>query len=146
MDYIVKPFEGINDIKFGMTQLEVELKVGKAESSKTILLNNIVEYRDDILFVYVENSLADIRFSDKFQYEKHNIVLDETKLINNEKTVDLLINKAGTLPSDIVKNCIVFHGIGVCFLGFKNAKMQTEKELRFYSKERARFYKIFLKA
>ena len=146
MDFIIKPFEGINEIKFGMFQSEVEAIIGKSEETKTALLNNILEFRNDIIFVYINEKLSDIRFSKSCQYEKHNIVLNDIVLNNDENTVNKLIKMPKTLPSEIVKNCIVFYGIGACFAGFKEGKIRPDRELRFFSKERLGFYKIFLNA
>jgi hypothetical protein len=143
MNYIFKPFEGINEIRFGMSQEEVEILEGETDDIKeNPIFREIIEIRNGISYIYRSKRLIEIKFGEKFDFDKNSIIWSNIKIYNDIETINILSDMPETKHSEIVKGVIVFHGIGICFSGFKKMKLIIEKELTFYSIERIRFFEI----
>jgi len=143
MEYIFKPFKGINEINFGMSQRDVEVLEGETNNIKeNSVYREIIETRNGVLYIYRNNKLIEIKFNESFDFDKNSIIWNNIKVFNDLKTIEILSNIPETKHSEIVRGVIVFHGIGACFSGFKKMKLIIEKELIFYSIERMRFYEI----
>jgi len=143
MEYFFRPFEGVNNVKFGMTQSEVETITDKAtEIIENPILNEINEIRNCVSYVYRNGKLIEFKFGEDFNYNQNSIIFSGMVLCNDLETIEKLSMNPENKISDIVRGVVVFHGIGACFSGFKKMKLNIEKEICFYSKDRLRFYEI----
>ena len=147
MEYNIVPYEGINNIKYGMTQTEVETIAGKAdEIIDDIVMREKREKRNDIIFIYRSEKLVTLVFSEHFMLGKHAVLLNGIPLYVNEETIIVLQQNYMDTPLKGGKNGVLFHEFGILFLGYKKSKKKNESELRCFAKERLRFHEILLDA
>ena len=147
MEYNIVPYEGINNIKYGMTQTEVETIAGKAdEIIDDIVMREKREKRNDIIFIYRSEKLVTLVFSEHFMLGKHAVLLNGIPLYVNEETIIVLQQNYMDTPLKGGKNGVLFHEFGILFFGYKKSKKKNESELRCFAKERLRFHEILLDA
>jgi hypothetical protein len=145
--YIVKPYESVGDLKFGMTQLEIEHIIGKSnEIIDDKVMGEIRENRNDFVLVYIRKKLVDIRFSEKHNLNEINIFLEDINLCNTLNIIDTLSNYPNSKPSKIFKGYINFYGLGINFSGIGKTKSKEGKEIRFFAMNRKKYYELYLKA
>ena len=145
--FVVIPYKSVGDLNFSMTQLDVEQILGKSyETINDNIMGEIREYRTDFILVYIRNKLVDIRFSDKNKLNEINIYLNDIVINNCSNIIDVLINYPNSKPSEIFNGYINFYGLGINLGGFGKAKSKEGREIRFFAKNRIKYYEHYLKA
>lgn len=134
----IKPFQGINEIKFDMTQEEIKKILGDAAK---IEINNItrqtIEFRNGMQFKIIDHKLKDIIVS------KHvELFYNDIDLFNSINTIELLSQFDEPIFG---KNGYVnFYNLGLSLGGFGKKRIPEDKLVIIFAKDRIDFYKIYL--
>ena len=138
MTYIINPFEGLSDVKFGMTSKQVKKFMGTPAS---IEIDNVMEETNEhtagMIFRYVDKRLVDIQISRHIDVQIFGI-----EVFKEENVGELLKQKS---PKHIeIKEYQNFVDIGMLTCGFTPKKTKKEKFVTIYSKDRIAFYESFM--
>ena len=145
--YVVVPFKSVGNLKFGMTQEDVEGIMGKPnETIDDKIMGEVRESRNDFILIYIRKKLVEVRFSDKLNLEEIEIVLGSINLFDCPNVVDTLLNYPNSKPSKKVKGYINFYGLGINLGGFGKTKLKDSREMRIFAKGRIKYFELYLTA
>ena len=156
----IKPFEGINDIRFGITREDLKDILGESENvTEDRVMSQMAEYWAGIIFVF-KNSMSDkiYKLCEIIVSEQISMFYDGIDLFHQNDAVGLLL-KRDTPVMDKKGYFAMFPNLGLILGGFEGKKVPasdlpkiTKEYSEFskgkiailFSKERARFYQIFM--
>jgi hypothetical protein len=143
-EYVIVPFISVGNIKFGMTQEEIEAFEGKPKNTTNDpIMGEIREEREYFEIVYIRKKVAEIRFSDAMKMKELNLSYQNLDLTESSNLIESLSSINKSKPSKEVKKCINFYGLGFSLLGYRN-KTLTGREITFFAKNRLEFYELYL--
>lgn len=137
--YIIKPFIGLDEIKFGMKSTEVNKILG---APIKVIINNITKEQVEIVkrlqLKFRNNELVSIEFSPNVEVVIFGHSLFEEKDI---------VNKLKKLDQNFIekKNVINFTGIGLLLLNFNLSKKVDKRSAILYGKNKVDFYSHYMK-
>ena len=139
MSYELRPFIGISDFNFGLTQSQIKKMGGEAALIEVDnIMGEVRERRLGMIFKYRKKKLSVINIS------KHVEIIFNGYSIFPECDPIKDLSKYDT-PIEGKNGSILFRDLGICYSGFKK-KIPEGKLLIVFSKEMLSFYDIYINA
>jgi hypothetical protein len=136
----IKPNEGINDIKFGITQNQLEQIMGKPPKAEIDnIMEEVREMRQGMIFRFVPDTLKDIVISKHVDAWVHGI-----DIFNTANLINLL--SAYDEPTKETDGYVNFYGLGLSVGGFGKKKIPEGKLVTVFAPDRKQYYEYFLLA
>ena len=138
MSFIINPFDGLSQVKFGMTSKQVKKIMGEPAS---IEIDNVMEETNEhtagMIFRYVEKRLVDIQIS------KHvDVKVFDVNVFQDANFIEVLKQKSSQNVE--MREYINFVDIGMLTCGFTQKKTKKDKFVTIYAKDRVPFYESFM--
>jgi hypothetical protein len=132
MDWVIQPYVGVGNIKFGMDQNEIQKILGQPEDVLARKNNSINEYRTDITIPithYTNGILDEITFSRQTEI----LLLNDMNILRqNEKTVLEYILKLDP-DTKYYAETVISLGLGLSFTGFHNGE-ESDKAVTVFAR------------
>lgn len=155
----IRPFEGVGDISFGISQENLKSILGEPDDVYNTVTHEITEYREGMLFIF-----RDIDFNQSYALhavifsEKCPLVYDGIDIFHQNNAIRWLARK--DKPIQDKGTYVMFPNLGFILGGFEEkvsltdmpkvaAKYSEFLNGRFvilFSRARSRFYQIFMNA
>ncbi len=138
MSYVILPFEGLGEIKFGMTSKEVKKLLGKPVLIEIDdIMEEIRETSSGMVLTYVEKHLCDIEISPSVE-----VMVFDTDVFKQTAVNDLLKTHSNDFHE--YREYVNFRDLGIITCGFTKHKTKNKKQVTIYSKDRVPFYDSFM--
>lgn len=143
IEIIICPPEGLifdgNEIYFGMSQADIEKKIGKpAKFEVNNLINQIFEPRSGTIFRYKENEL----YSVDVPIDKGVIITYAGIDLLNDKEVIAKLSQYDKFPTPNNGKFMIFYELGICLGGFGSKRIPEKKMVTIFSQKQINLFRM----